>query len=1003
MLALVLGAVRARKAQALTVLVLTALAGAVAVAGPWYGLAAASRAAASDVAHAPPAQRVVSVRQITGIGGDPQRALDAFAGTVRGMLPVPDLEPVRGMTLAQNAVVRDRTPAMSLSYREDFCSHVRLTGDCPSRPGQVAVSRDAAEQLGVRIGGDLHLAATELSEPVRLRVVGTYTVLDPGGAYWSNRLYRAGDGPDPAFTVIGTFADPLLLEPTLTYDVGVPEALIRGDGGYDLATVLRRAGGAFEDADLRLVNPTDPLLQTIARDRAIVRDGVLVALGQVLVLGWFAMGLAGRYTGRERRGDAALLKLRGSTRAGMLWLAFGQHLLPMVVGALAGAPLGWLAARALAGPVPADDRALAAQLSVAALAAVLLGGLLVMVAVETAVLRLPVAQLLRRVPSGRRDWRADLADLVLVAVAVAAVYQARAGEPGRGLALVAPALVALAVGLLLARLLGRAADRGAGAALRAGRLRLGLTAARVSRQPGSDRVFALLTVAVAVFATAAGAWSAGRTARVERGEVELGAPRVLTVQAPNRTALQYAVHKADPAGRSAMAVVADLDSVPPVLAVESSRLAAIARWQPGYGDVATLASAAGAAPLPEVPAVDGDRLSLRARNEGKEDLRIRVVLQNEATGLPATVTLGPLRPGEHTVGARVTGCTGAPGCRLVRWELARAPRAGEPDGPPFGARVTVRALTQRNPARPVLDEAALGDIRRWRPDLSGPAVQLAARPGGLTLAMDPGESGSSPRTRVYAVDAPLPLPIVLAGEAPNAWQFGDPQLFSIGGSPVTVRVAGTAGVLPVLGRTGVLVDLDAARRVAADGDLGGAFQVWLAADAPASTVDALRAAGLTVVGDDSVSARAGLLAQQGTAMGATFALLAAAVAVLLAAAAVAVATTVDRGPLLDLLRALRVQGLPGRAATRIGYAGTAALVVAGVLAGVLAAVLGRVVAGVPAAPFTDGWAVVPLPDPLRAGPLAVAGLLAFAALGAAGWLSALPIVRRLRARNGGDR
>ncbi len=61
---------------------------------------------------------------------------------------------------------------------------------------------------------------------------------------------------------------------------------------------------------------------------------------QILVLAWFAIGLAGRYTGRDRRGDAALLKLRGSSRLGMLRLTVGQHLVPLLAGAMLGAPLG---------------------------------------------------------------------------------------------------------------------------------------------------------------------------------------------------------------------------------------------------------------------------------------------------------------------------------------------------------------------------------------------------------------------------------------------------------------------------------------------------------------------------------------------------------------------------------------------------------------------------------------------------------------------------------------
>jgi len=63
---------------------------------------------------------------------------------------------------------------------------------------------------------------------------------------------------------------------------------------------------------------------------------------------------------------------------------------------------------------------------------------------------------------------------------------------------------------------------------------------------------------------------------------------------------------------------------------------------------------------------------------------------------------------------------------------------------------------------------------------------------------------------------------------PTGWQFAEPGLRSFGGSLVPVRVAGTAGALPVLGTAGVLVDLDAALRVTGDADPPGVFQVWLA-------------------------------------------------------------------------------------------------------------------------------------------------------------------------------
>ena len=268
----------------------------------------------------------------------------------------------------------------------------------------------------------------------------------------------------------------------------------------------------------------------------------------MLLLAWFAIGLAGRYTGRDRRADAALLKLRGSNRLGMLRLAFGQHLVPLV-----GGRAGRRAARACwplarwPGRWPPTTWPRRLTRRPAAVGAVLAGGLLVLVAVEAAVLRRPVAALLRRVPSGPARLARRRRRPRLLAVAVAGIYQARYGGPAPGSGLVAPALVALAVALLPARLLSRLADRAGAVALRRGRLRFGLTAVQVSRQPGTDRVFALVVVAVAMFATAAGGW-AGRAhrERTDRGEAELGAARVLTVQAANRTALLHAVRAGRP-------------------------------------------------------------------------------------------------------------------------------------------------------------------------------------------------------------------------------------------------------------------------------------------------------------------------------------------------------------------------------------------------------------------------------------------------------------------------
>jgi hypothetical protein len=197
-------------------------------------------------------------------------------------------------------------------------------------------------------------------------------------------------------------------------------------------------------------------------------------------------------------------------------------------------------------------------------------------------------------------------------------------------------------------------------------------------------------------------------------------------------------------------------------------------------------------------------------------------------------------------------------------------------------------------------------------------------------------------------------------------------------------------VLPVLGRAGVLTDLDTARRL---GFEGGTFQVWLAKDAPPSVAGAL---GLQVLADHTVAGRTEELAAEESVVTAPFGLFTIGVAVLLAAAMVAVGAAVDQGPQAEQLRALRLQGLSRRAALSIAYAGGAALVLAGLAAGVLAALVARPLAAVVSPPFPDGWDVLPPPGALGGTALLLAFLFALAVLGATAWLSALPLIRRLR-------
>ncbi|SDT79033.1 ABC transporter permease [Actinoplanes derwentensis] len=1000
MFALVFGAVRTRAAQVLTILVLTMLAAAVAAAGPWYGFAAVGAAADAYLVTAPASQRTISVASRVDARTGPQARLDRFTAEARAALPADLGHGAGGMMWQLN--VRNGVAAASLpvAYRDDFCAHVRIEGACPAADREVAITHETAQRLTVGAGDTVAVLSNTADGQLDLLVTGLYTRTDPAGTYWSNTMFRVGGILDPAFTTPGTFARQELRTPNMAYDVTVPDALLRGDGGRDLKAEIATADLRLGGAQMRLTTRAVPLIDAIARDRHTILNGILTAGTQLLILTWFAVGLAGWYTLRDRRADAALLKMRGVGRFGRLRLAWGQHLVPLIAGVLLGAPAGYLLARLLAGPVPvAADHTSALIDSGVAVGAVLFGGLAVLAAVEAAVLGRPVAVLLRPAGSERGAWRPALVDLLLLAVAAAAIYQARSDGPGDGLGPAAPALVALAVGLLIARLLSRAADRGGAAALRAGRLRTGLVALRFSRSPGTDRVLALVVVAVATFLTAAGGWGAENEARLARSETELGAVRVLAVEAANRTALLHAVRSADPDGHQAMAAVHNRNDEIEILEVDTPRLTAVTGWRPEYGPAAALPGAVAAAGLKPLPLVTGDQLTLTARRDGPAGLALRLRLQHEATGLPATVSFGTLRPGEQTVTAAVSGCSAAPGCRIMRWELTTPPgTGGRIQPPPAGTTVSVLGLRLGDSGTPVLDAAALGDITRWRAGTSGGALDVTAGAGGLRLAADDNqaEEGRGVGIAAWAADTLLPLPALLAGPPPDDWRDTEPALTAYG-EPAPVQVTATVPALPHVGRDGLIVDLDATRRFAAESDPGGEYQVWLAPGARPGLVADLTAAGLTVTADDTVTGYADRLGAQAPAVVVRFGLIAGIAALLLAAATVAVAATVDRRSLAEQLAALRDQGLPRRVATAAGWAGAAALILAGLLGGLLAALLAIVVIGRTVPAFADGWAVLAPPDPLHPAITVFALLVAVAVLGLTAWIALSPLLRGLRA------
>lgn len=208
-----LSAVRRRSGPAFLFATLSALLATAASCAVWYGLATASQAAGNEVISAPVEQRMITVHQGVSVSGDPRGALDDFAARVDELLPVSDTAPVLGVVAPMTYVYPGRpgaSTALSAAYRDGFCEHARLTGSCPARPREAAVSADIARRLGLAPGDTFEARGMSSINPVRFQVSAVYEPVNPNGAFWSDPLFRAQGSFDPFFTSLDSFRDPSL-------------------------------------------------------------------------------------------------------------------------------------------------------------------------------------------------------------------------------------------------------------------------------------------------------------------------------------------------------------------------------------------------------------------------------------------------------------------------------------------------------------------------------------------------------------------------------------------------------------------------------------------------------------------------------------------------------------------------------------------------------------------------------------------------------------------------
>jgi hypothetical protein len=491
----------------------------------------------------------------------------------------------------------------------------------------------------------------------------------------------------------------------------------------------------------------------------------------------------------DRIHDVALARLRGMTGMRLVAFAAGPLLAVSLVGVVLGTAAGTLLARRIADGWHTSYTVGAREILVGL--ALLLGAWATVALVAASVIRRPLGDALSVHPRRRSgSWLASFLEILVVAAAVLAVYEAH--RRGHGwVPIVAPALVALAAGQVVAWLLLLVPRFGR-------RLGPALTSRRLRRDPDPASVVRILVAATVLLAVTLTGGRAAAAWRDDSAHLRAGGPLVVPF-ADGAVRAYAAAHDADPDGRWLMAAV----SVDDLRPADRRVFVDAARWPAVVGDFMQGTSVASATARMSELAAQPDPVLMHGTS-------LRVL----ASGFDATGGRGGL------VVARYVGDRG--------FSLAsRVPVTGDgwATSELRSCRVGCSLLSL------TVKGAATFDVRR----VVAGTQDLIADPVSFT------GTGSLPVLSLAETSNPPPDQAMLALTTRDVTLHA--HMPGVDGQTPAVRVVGGVDAVPFLGRSGSLLDLSRVLRGSV-GTVAGARPVVVArVDTPASVMTRLRQDG----------------------------------------------------------------------------------------------------------------------------------------------------------------
>jgi putative ABC transport system permease protein len=907
-----------------------------------------------------------------------------------------------------------------LLWRTGICAHIGVVrGRCDLGAGDTVVTQAYARQFHEKPGSAIDVPIVDRTTPLRLTVTGIAAGPAINAPYWWGdggsdfplEVHNAPPSKLKDSLVVSeatALAVPAKALPTVSEQIPLHrDAIDLGDESA-MRAIVARDTRTLSGRGITLGTDLPAVLDGADHQRHVMATIVAIAATQLVLLAVWVLGSLLVRSSDARRSEARVARLRGFTAASMLWVTAVEPALLCLLGAVLGVALAWVAILVSRAQLFLP----ASSISFDAWTFVALG--LTLAAIVGA-LGIGTVRLLRSAELAQGPTRTPraasitgiVADVVLLVLAVVALVAlgTTGALSGRTdpIASAAPGLIALGTAVLAVHAILFACRIGIRVTEGSPRVAAFLALRQTVRRPGVLRQARVLVIALCLACFATAAWAVARGNRATAAEFQIGAHTVLTVAPTSVSRLQAAVDRADPHGRFAMAAVDLHTSSTTLLAVDASRMTAVASWPGGISrrSLREVRQALDPHTTPPVHLADADvQVIARTQARGAVSSRLgHLVLEMwvfTPSGGTGIARLGTLRPGRAEYRADLSGLCGG-GCRLTG--LGVVPQGGAAVPATGALTLTVDGLTNGRGRAPASADLVPGG---WRTntadvrDVAQPADGLTLSIGATALANAANATGSLQSPMASPADHPKVLPGVATTElrALNMQGSGPINAEGLDGSAVGVRPVGTASALPRIGADGVMVDLTLLSRAQVQPTSALVTdEVWLGPHAPFRAVDRLRAAGLRITGDARSSTVFDRLQGTGPALADDFLLVATIAALLVAMASTLGALGATTRERATELASLEVAGVSRP--TLVYSLGLEAAIllltaVCGVGGGVLAAVL-----AVPSLPELASATLTPLDYALPAGLIAAVALAVIVAVAVAAAAVDGTLVRRI--------